>query len=271
MVSITQHQSKSKLRADLQRVWRYRELFKNLLSKDIKLQYRGTFLGFVWSLLNPALLVLVYIIAFSYVLKFRSMDNWPLWLLSGILPWMLFTGSTTASANSLLSNASLIHNLDFPRMILPLVIVASHLVQFLFALVAYFLLFLPMGGAFWVGQLLFPIVLALQVLFCVGVGLVVSVLTVYFRDLKHLLTVGLRMLVWLTPIIYTFSLIPESAQPWFRLNPMLPYIMSYHDLLYNQQLPSTTSWAFMGLFSFGFLGLGIWVFRKLQAYVEDAL
>ncbi|MFQ5569869.1 MAG: ABC transporter permease [Rhodothermales bacterium] len=251
-------------------VWQYRELLRNLIVRDLKLQYRGAFLGVVWSLLSPVLLVLVYIVAFNVVLRFR-LAHYPLWLLTGLLHWQFFAGATIASSNTLINNAPLIHNIHFPRFILPLAVVGARGIHLLLAMAAYFLLFIPMGGHLWSGMLLYPIVLLLQVLFVIGMTLCVSILTLHFRDLKHLLEVGIPMLFWLTPIIYNFSQIPEWAHLWFRLNPMVSYVISYQDILYLNQVPSIGNWGFMVLFAFGSLGLGSYLFWRWRSNMEDYL
>lgn len=251
-------------------VWQYRELLRNLIARDLKLQYRGTFLGVIWSLLNPVLLVLVYVVAFKFVLRFR-LANYPLWLLTGLLHWQFFAAATITSTNTLISNTNLIHNIYFPRIILPLAVVGSKGVHLLLYMVAYFLLFIPLGGHFWSGMLLYPCVLLLQTLFVIGITLGVSILTLFFRDLKHLLEVGIRMLFWLTPIIYNFSQIPEWAQSWFRLNPMVSFVISYQDIFYLNQVPSLANWGFMILMAITSLGVGSYVFIRLKPKMEDYL
>ena len=251
-------------------VWQYRELLRNLIIRDLKIQYRGSFLGVIWSLLNPVLLVVVYVIAFKFVLRFR-LANYTLWLLTGLLPWQFFATATIASATTLISNANLIHNIHFPRSILPLAVVGSKGVHLLFSMLAYFVLFVPMGGHFWSGMLLYPLVLLLQIIFVIGMTLSASILTLYFRDLKHLLEVGIPMLFWLTPIIYNFSQIPEWAHIWFRLNPMVSFIIPYQEIFYLHEIPSLANWGFMFVMAFGALGIGSYLFWRLKPNMEDYL
>lgn len=252
------------------RVWHYRELLLNLITRNLKLQYRGAFLGVIWSLLNPVLMVIVYIIAFKFVLQFR-LDNYALWLLTGLLPWQFFSTSIMVSSTTLINNANLIHNIYFPRIVLPLSVVGSRLVHLLLSMIAYLLLFVPMGGSFWAGMVLYPAVLVLQILFVTGITLIISILTLYFRDLEHLLDIGIRMLFWLTPIIYNFDQIPEWAHIWFRLNPMVSFVISYQDILYLNVVPSPANWGFMIFMAVGSLALGYFLFWRLKHNMEDYL
>jgi ABC-type polysaccharide/polyol phosphate export permease len=254
----------------IQWVWQYRALLGNLIAQDIKLQYRGAFLGLIWSLLNPVLLVVVYVIAFKFVLGFR-LENYVLWLLTGVLHWQFFSSATISSTVTLINNANLIHNIHFPRIILPLAAVGSNTVHLFFTMCAYFLLFVPMGGAFWAGILLYPLILVLQIIFVTGISLSISILTLYFRDLRHLLDVTIRMLFWLTPIIYNFSQIPEWAHIWFRLNPMVSFILPYQEILYLHEIPSLANWGFMTVIAFCSLGLGYFLFWRLKPNMEDYL
>lgn len=262
--------SQAKPPSTIQRVWEYKALLASLIARDIKLQYRGAFLGLVWSLLNPVLLVLVYMVAFKFVLRFR-LEHYALWLLTGLLHWQFFATAAITSTTALVSNANLIHNIHFPRIILPLAVVGSRGVHLLFSILAYLLLFVPLGGELWAGMLLYPLILGLQILFVTGVALSISILTLYFRDLRHLLEVGIPMLFWLTPIIYNFAQIPEWAHLWFRLNPMVSFVISYQDIFYLHQVPDLANWGFMAFMAFGSLGLGFSLFRRLRPRLEDYL
>ena len=254
----------------LQWVWQYRELLKSLIARDLKIQYRGSVLGLVWSLLNPVFLVLVYVIAFKFVLRFR-LESYTLWILTGILHWQFFATASITSTNILINNANLIHNVHFPRIILPLAVVGSKCVHLLFSMFAYLVLFVPMGGHFWSGMLLYPLALFLQILFVIGMTLSFSILTLYLRDLQHLLGVGIPMLFWLTPIIYNFSQIPEWAHIWFRLNPMVSFIIPFQEILYLHEIPSLVNWAFMVAVAVISLGLGFYLFERLKKHMEDYL
>lgn len=255
---------------DLAALYRYRELLRNLVAKELKLKYRGSVLGLLWSLLNPLFMIVVYTLAFRFIVRI-PLENYPLFLVIGLLHWNFFASSTLAATDAVISNANLIRKIYFPRVILPIATVVFQFIQLLLTLIVFALAYLPLGGQLWAGLAVYPLSLILQVLFVIGVALGVSALTVFYRDLKHLIEVGLLLLFWLTPIIYNFTMIPESAQPWFRLNPMVPFVIAYQDLFYLQEWPSLGNWALMVLWTIAALGLGYVLFRRLEGRFAEEL
>lgn len=251
-------------------IFRYKELLRNLVAKELKVKYRGSVLGFSWSLLHPLLLIVVYALAFRFIMRI-PLESYPLFLMIGILHWGFFSSSTIAATGAILGNANLIRNIGFPRAILPLAVVAFQFLQLLFAMVVFFLVYLPLGGQLWFGLLIYPLILSLQGLFVVGVAFGVSALTVIYRDLRHLAEVGLMLLFWVTPVIYNFTMVPESAQLWFRLNPMVPFVISYHDVFYLHEWPSLSNWALMIFWALITLGLGYFVFRHWEDRFAEEL
>ena len=248
----------------------YKELLRNLVAKELKVKYRGSALGFLWSLLHPLLLIVVYALAFRFILRI-PLENFPLFLVIGVLHWGFFSSSTIAATEAILGNANLIRQIYFPRMILPLSVVSFQLLQLLFAMVVFFVVYIPLGGQLWWGLCLYPLLLVLQGLFVVGVALGISALTVFYRDLKHLAEVGLMLLFWLTPIVYNFTMIPETAQLWFRLNPMVPFVISYHDIFYLHEMPSFGNWALMVFWAWMALWVGYLLFRRREDRFAEEL
>lgn len=244
-------------------LFQYRELFRNLIAKELKVKYRGSIIGILWSLVNPLMIIAVYSVAFNFILRI-PLENYALFLVIGVLHWNVFAASTMASADAIIANANLIHKVKFPRLVLPLSIVAFQFIQLALALVAFGVAYLPLGGEVWTGLLAYPGILVLQACFVAGVSMGVAALTVFYRDLKHLVEVGLMLLFWLTPIIYNFTMIPEFARIWFRLNPMVSFVISYQDILYLQEWPSLGNWMFMIGLTGAVLALGYWIFQRLQ-------
>lgn len=256
--------------AEPSEILRYRELLRNLIAKELKLKYRGSIIGILWSLVSPLLTIIVYSIAFRYIIRI-PLDNYPLFLVIGVLHWNFFAAASMASTEVILGNANLIHNVNFPRVILPISSVVFHFIQLVLALAAFMLAYVPLGGELWMGLLVYPVVLVLQGFFVAGVAMGVSALTVFYRDLKHLIEVGLMLLFWLTPIIYNFTMIPESMRIWFRVNPMVSFTVSYQDILYLQNIPSLGNWVFMiGLTLIVFL-LGYVIFQRQQHRFAEEL
>jgi len=234
----------------------YRELIKNLVLKDLKLKYRDSALGFFWSLANPLLLILVYSFVFTHMLRV-GIPNFPYFLIVGILPWNFFAQSMMMSTGSILDNGSLIRKVWLPLEVLPIATVFFNLMQYFLVLIV----FLPMTILYFQVQLswsmlvFFPI-LALHVLFTLGISFFVSAATVFYRDVRHFTEILLTLLFWLTPIIYDIHTIPASMRKVIYLNPLSFFISAYQDVLYRQVFPTAHQFLVLTLLSLSVLGLG---------------
>jgi lipopolysaccharide transport system permease protein len=215
----------------------YRELLRNLVIKDLKIKYRDSAIGFLWSLVNPLLLILLYGFVFSHILRV-DIPNFSYFLLIGILPWNFFAQSLMMSTGSIIDNGGLIRKVALPMEIFPVATVLFNLAQFGLAL----LVFLPMTIFFfdvsigWVTLWFFPLLL-LHLVFIVGLSFLISTATVFYRDVRHFMETLLLLLFWLTPIIYDVKTIPESLRTVIYLNPQSFFILSYQDILYRQTAP----------------------------------
>ncbi|MBM3700839.1 MAG: ABC transporter permease, partial [Actinobacteria bacterium] len=178
----------------------YRELLFSLTKKELKVKYRGSVLGFFWSLLNPVLMMLVYSFVFSMILR-QGIQEFAIFLLCALLPYNFFSNSVNYGSGSIISNANLVKKIYFPKEIIPLSIVLSNLINFLLELVVLFIVLSIFGYKFYMYLYLLPVVILVQVLFVSGISMLISALNVFFRDLQHLITI--LMLVWFfaTPII----------------------------------------------------------------------
>ncbi len=220
----------------------YRELLKNLVLKDLKLKYRGSVLGFVWSLATPLLMIGVYTVAFTYILRQR-VPGFVFYVMLGILAWTFFVNSATMATGAIVENAGLVKSVFFPRAILPVATVLFNLTQYLLTLLVFLPLMLllyrvPLGPQ----MLLFPIFLGLQVLFTIGVALILSTGTAYFRDIRHFLEVALAALFWLTPIVYQSDQLSPRARTAILLSPMSPYISAYQKIFFYGEWPELSIW-----------------------------
>ncbi len=243
------------------KVWRYRELLRNLILKDLKLKYRGSILGILWSLLNPLIMIIVYSIAFKYILRIQ-LENYTVFLITGILPWSFFGAAAMASTEAVIANGNLLKKIHFPREILPLSSVLFNFVQFLLALAVFFpALYFLQAKLSW-SLLAYPAVLLLNLAFITGIALLLSTLTVFYRDLKHLTEVILLTLFWVTPILYDISMIPERVRWLFKLNPMAAYITSYQKIIYLGAWPTWRMLLSGLVWAVATLALGYWVFRR---------
>lgn len=266
-------------RADLMRtagtgllsVFRYRELLRNLVLRDLKLKYRGSAFGFLWSLMNPLLMIVVYSIAFTFILQVRT-TGFVFYLLLGILTWTFFANSASMSTGSLVDSGGLIKSVLFPRVILPIATVFFNLAQFLLTVFVFLPIMLvlyqvPLSPP----MLLFPVFLLLQLLFTIGVALLLSTGTAFFRDIRHLLEVGLSVLFWTTPIVYELKHVPEGLRGMILMSPMSPYIAAYHQMFYYREWPDASVWLLAVAYTAISFVLGAAVFMKYEDQITEYL
>jgi lipopolysaccharide transport system permease protein len=223
--------------ARAQELFSYRSLVRNLVTKDLKVRYKSSFLGFIWSLLNPLLLMVVYTIVFTKILR-SNISHFEIYVLSGLLPWSWCTRSLSSGATSLLDNSTIIKKVYFPRVLLPVSVVASEGINFLLALPTLFLLMLFFRVPFtpWIAYL--PVLVIIQAMLLTGLSLFLAALNVIFRDTGVILEVLLLAWFFLTPIFYNIDdAYPNSAQWVYRLNPMASIIGQYRTILYNHSRP----------------------------------
>lgn len=242
---------------------KYKPLLKELVSRDLKVKYRRSFLGYVWSLLNPLLMMAVMTIVFSYMFRF-DIPNFPLYLICGQTLWTFFNESTNMSMYSVLQNGALIKKVYIPKFIFPISRVLSSFVTMSFSLGAILLVMLFTRAQFYWTILLVPIPLSLLLLFCIGVGMVLSALSVYFRDITHLYGVLTLAWMYLTPIFYPVEALPQEVVPLITNNPMYHYITFFRCLVLYGALPD---WNMVGMcILWGVIAcvLGLTIFRKLQ-------
>ena len=242
----------------------YRHLLRNLVLKDLKLKYRGSVLGFLWSLGNPLLMIVVYTVAFTYILQIRT-PGFVFYLMLGILAWTFFAGSIAASTGSIADNGGLVKSVFFPRAILPLATVLFNLAQYLLTIVVFLpFMLLYYGIAPAAPMLLFPVFLLLQSVFTVGLALLLATATAFFRDVKHLVDVGLAALFWLTPIVYTLENLPERVRLPIQFSPMAPYITAYHNVFYDRVWPEPLTWTLAVVYALVALFIGLAVMVRYE-------
>lgn len=256
-------------------LYKYRVLIQSMVSRELKARYRGTILGFFWSFFNPLLLLIVYTIVFGFILGPRmpefqeSPKLYALYLFCGLLPWQVwFAASILESANVLLIQGNLIKKMMFPTEILPIVVVISNFIHFLFGL-PILLLFVPILGKPYTPYLLFlPLVLIVQFVFTLGLSFLVSALTVHFRDIKDILTNLLTFWFFSTPIIWPITMEIIQTNKFLKffvdLNPMTHIMWGYQNSVYFGEL---IRWKRLGvtfLVSLVLLFIGYFIFDKLR-------
>jgi lipopolysaccharide transport system permease protein len=214
---------------------RYRGLIQSLVARELKARYRGSVLGFFWSFINPLTLLLIYTFVFKYVMPaaVKGADPYPLFMFCGILPWTWFASSLTESSGVLISGGNLIKKVLFPAEILPIVTVIANMIHFFLALPILVVFLIVYRAPLTIPELLcFPLVVAVQLVFTLGCALILSALTVHFRDIRDILSNVLTLWFFATPIIYPYIGAPEIATRFLNWNPMAHIVISYQEILF---------------------------------------
>ena len=261
---------------ELQTLYRHRQLISALTARDLKARYRGSVLGYFWSLANPLLLLGVYTLVFTFFFPSNKVQPYSLFLFTGILPWTFFAAAVLESTTSVISNAGLIKKVMFPAEALPLVVVTSHLVHFVLALPILLLadLAFALHGDIRIHPTLalVPFVMLLQTFFVAGIAVCVASASVLFRDLRDILTNLMQLGFFVTPILYLIDRV--ASRPFralLRLNPMTPFVVSYQDVLFFGHLPGIADTLLMIAYAFVSVAMGITVFGRLRDTLAEAI
>jgi lipopolysaccharide transport system permease protein len=261
---------------ELRLLYRHRQLIAALTARDLKARYRGSLLGYFWSLANPLLLLAVYTLVFTVFFPSNVVQPYPLFLFAGILPWTFFSAAVLESTNAISGNAGLIKKVMFPAEALPLVVVMSHLVHFLLALPVLLLAsaaFAVLGkSTLHLTILLTPFLMVLQTLFVAGIAMTVASASVLFRDLRDIVTNLMQLGFFITPIIYLIDNIGiRPLRALLRMNPMTPFVVSYQDVLFFGRIPGVADTLLMLAYAFGSLAMGFTVFERLRDVLAEAI
>lgn len=242
---------------------KYKDLMLELVRKDIKLKYRNSFLGILWSVLNPLLFMLVLTIIFSELFS-SSIEYFALYVLIGRLIYACFSETTNYAMQSIVSNASLIKKVYVPKYFFPLSRVSSSYINSLLAMISIVPVMFLSGIHFsWVNlSIIFPLLYLL--LFSIGIGLILSTIYVFFRDLQHIYSLALVIVMYTSAIFYPADIIPERFMPLIQLNPIFTIIEMFRDALIYQTLPSVASNLFCLVYSLIFICFGLFLFYKKQ-------
>lgn len=260
----------------LRGLYAYRGFIFGSVKREFQSKYRNSMLGAAWSIINPLAMIVVYTVIFSQLMRTRlpgvdTAFGYSIYLCAGILTWGLFAEITSRTQNVFLDSASLLKKISFPRISLPIIVILNALLNFsiVFGL---FTLFLILSGNFpgWVYAAILP-VLFIQILFSVGLGMVLGVLNVFFRDVGQFFGIFLQFWFWLTPIVYPPDILPEKVRNLLVLNPLAALIKSYQDILVAGQWPHWSSLMPVTLISLALCALGLHLFRRHAAEIVDEL
>jgi len=254
----------------LKNLYNYRELLKTSVKKEVRSKYKNSFLGVVWSFLNPLLQIVVYAIIFSLILK-NKQENYAIFLCCGIIPWSFFSIAINKSAFTMIENGNIIKKVYFPREIIPISVVTAETINFLISTLI-IIGFTVIGGIGISKFILFyPIILGVQYVIILAFSFIVSSICVYFRDLQHFIGIILQLLFYATPIVYSQDAIPREYQWILKYNPMTYIINAYRDIFYYQKLMD-----FMPLIILFIIGIlacagSYKIFNKLQKGFAEEL
>ena len=261
-----------------------RELFVNLTLRELRGKYKRSVLGWTWSLLNPLATMVIFTVVFRFFLKVQvepgnpsGLDVFAIFLLCGLLPWNFLSNGMSGSMGALIANSNLIKKVFFPREILVVSNIASWVVSLLLEL-GVLAVVLVVAGNFVLPWLVPALGLVIvQTMFVIGLGLLLSVLNVYFRDIQHLIGILLQIWFYATPIVYPISVVRDALadHPAFftvyKLNPMVRFVEAYRDCLYDLRFPALLDSLYLFGVSAATLALGVFVFSKLEPKLAEEL
>ncbi len=251
-------------------IYRYREMLRNLVARDLRARYKGSLLGFLWTFVHPLLMLAVYTFVFSFVLRIGG-ENFAMFLFVGLLPWQFHVQSLTIGSTCLVDNANLLKKIYFPRSVLPLATVYANLVNYLLTLIVLVPALLLSGIALTVAVSAFPLVVAVQTVLVTGFTLLFAIGNVYFRDLQHLVTVLVNLWFFLTPVFYGLEMVPASLRPVFLLNPVTPLIEAYRAIFLFGRWPHWPSLGAVALAGTAFALVSMAVFVYAQRRLAEEL
>ena len=257
-------------------LWAYRGFILGSVKREFQSKYRNSLLGAAWTLINPLAMIIVYTIIFSQLMraKLPGIDGnfgYSVYLCAGSLTWGLFAEIVGRGQNIFIDNANLLKKISFPRMALPIIAVLNAGVNFaiIFSL---FLIFLVLSGMWpgWVFLATF-VVLAVQLLLAIGLGMVLGVLNVFFRDVGQFFGIFMQFWFWFTPVIYPVTVLPEQIRTLMTINPMYSLISSYQSIFVNQELPYWSALAYPAVTGVGLCVLGFGMYRQHVGEMVDEL
>ena len=255
----------------LRELYQYREMIVSLVRKDLKGRYKGSVLGFLWTFLNPLLQLLVYTMVFSVILK-SGIPNYYLHLFVALVPWIFFASSLTTGAKLVLDQKNMIKKIYFPREVLPVAYTLSSFCNMLFSFLIIFLVIAVMRLGVNLPALLWLIpVMLIQLVLVLGMNLITSAVTVYIRDLEHIMGVLSMAWMYLSPVVYGIDFVQKSWKHWYLINPMAPLILAYRDILYYKRAPQPQLLGLALAVTLPVLAAGILIFSRLQRRFAEEL
>ncbi len=261
----------------LKEIWDYRQMIISLVRKDLRGRYKGSVLGFMWTFINPLFQLIVYSFVFSTILR-SNIEKYYLFLFVALIPWIFFSAAITGGSTSVLSQKDLVKKIYFPREVLPIAYVTSCFVNMLLCFIVVFVVVFISGTKLGIlGLVYLPIVMIVEYILALGIAMITSAVTVYFRDLEHIL--GIISMAWMyfTPVVYSQDLILDSGMPekfkflFMHVNPMTSIINAYRTILYYGAAPDMSTLVEAVLLGVIFLVVGLLIFSRLKKHFAEEL
>lgn len=254
----------------MKELYGYRQFLKTSVKKEFRGKYKKSFLGVLWSFINPLLQLLIYALVFPFILRIQE-ENYVMFLFSALIPWNFFATTISQSTSVVVGNGPILKKVYFPREILPISIVISGAINFLISCIIIFVALIISGIGISIYVLWLPVILFVQCVVTLAICFVLSALTVYIRDLEYFINVLLQLWMYVTPVLYSMSLIPVRFAKLFGINPMVHIINAYRNIFYYQTMPDLKCLAI--LLGAGVIGLliGYAIFKKLEKRFAEEL
>ncbi len=257
-------------------LWTYRYFIFSAIRNDLTARFAHSKLGALWVIFNPLAQVMIYALILSNVLaaKLPGIDNkyaFAIYLLAGTLGWALFSEIITRSVSMFVESANLLKKINFPKVTLPTIMLGSCLLNNLILLSVILVIFTLLDHSFSMTIFWLIPVTGTLVLFGFGIGLILGVINVFVRDVSQVVPIFLQVLFWFTPIVYPISIIPAEYVSWMSLNPLVPIIEAYHNILMYDQAPDMTSFLHLNVIGLAITLVGLLMFRRASPEMVDVL
>ncbi|MBE7042748.1 MAG: ABC transporter permease [Ruminococcaceae bacterium] len=244
-------------------LYAYREMLKSLVRKDLKTRYKGSFLGFLWTFINPLMQLAIYALIFPYLMRVDE-KNYAMFLFVALLPWLFFSTSLQTSTDCIVENYNLVKKIYFPRQVLPLSVATGGLVNYIYGLVIVLIGLIVAGIPLTWNILFLPLLLLILYMTVSGFCLMFSAMNVYIRDLEHIDNIVTMAWFYATPIVYPLTMLPDWLQKILLLNPMTPLVQGFRNVIYYGMAPHWGEIGIAAIEAVVIFTLGVLIFNKLE-------
>ena len=250
-------------------LYNYRELLKTNIKKEIRGKYKGSWLGIIWTFLNPLLMLAVYAFVFPYILRV-NVENYTIFMIVALIPWTYFTTAVTSGTSCININGMILKKVYFPREIIPLSVTISQTINFLITCIIMFVFILVSGVGFSIHILLLPIIVLVEFLLILGINFILSSITVFVNDVAHFVQIAMTLGFYATPIVYLSTMLPDKFQWAMHANPMAVIVEAYRAVLYYNKITDIKCLIIWGSLSIIIVIIGYLLFKKLEkTFVEE--